>query len=124
MIEGGADDIAAHHILSPSVLPRHSISLHFNETPLDRSNMSLNQSAVAAYQRLDAHRFRRAEDAVPARTMLAIVSRGGDKYQPAVRMNALEQGAEIAAADVAGEPEERGPFANPAADTGLALSIV
>src|SRR5229473_7717124 len=86
--------------------------------------MGLNQPAVAAYQRLDANRLRPAEDAVPARAVLAVVSRGGDKYRPAVRVNALQQGAEIVAADVAGEPETGGSFANPAADTGLALGIV
>src|SRR5216683_4281959 len=91
MIEGGAHDIATHHILSPPTLPRHGVSLDFNQAPLDRPNMGLNQPAVAAYQRLDANRLRRAEDAVPTRAVFAVVSRGGDKYRPAVRVNALQQ---------------------------------
>src|SRR5438128_21057 len=56
--------------------------------------------------------------------MLAVMSGGGNEYRSGTGRNALQQGAEIFAADVAGEPQIGRAVANPLADTGLALGVI
>src|SRR5580658_10494840 len=86
--------------------------------------MGLNQPAVAPDQRLNTERFRRAENAVPPGGMAAVVSGGGHQYRAAARVNALQQGGEIFAADLAGQAEADGALADPFTNAGLTLGVI
>jgi hypothetical protein len=79
---------------------------------------------IAAHQRLNTERFRGAEDAVPTGRVPAIVLGGGHQYRAATRVNALQQGGEIFAADLAGEAKADRSLADPLPYTGLSLRIV
>src|SRR5713226_658650 len=89
VIERRADDIAADHMLASAPSTCERVVFNFRNRPLRRRDVGANQPAIVADQRLDTYRFRRAEDAVPARGVLAGTKGGGNEDRAGTRVNAL-----------------------------------
>src|SRR6266851_2029901 len=79
---------------------------------------------IVADQRLNAYRFRRAEDAIPARSVLAATDGGGNEDRAGTRVNTLKQDGEILAAHFSGKLEARRAPADPAPDAPLILCVI
>src|SRR5258708_5014406 len=89
VIERRADDIAADHVLASAASTCERVVFNFRNRPLRRRAVGADQPAIVADQRLDTYRFRRAEDAVPARGVLAATDGGGNEARAGTRMHAL-----------------------------------
>src|SRR5262249_21595776 len=124
MVECSSDDIASDDVFLAAALPRQSIALDLDQGTFHSARVGGDQPVVSADECLDADRLWGRKYAVPAGAMFAIMSRGGNEYRPRTWGNALQQGAEIFAADVAGELKIGGALADPMANTPLALGVI
>src|SRR6266851_3358685 len=116
MIERRADDIAADHVLASAASTCERVVFNFRYRPLRRRDVGANQPAIVADERLDTYGFRGAEDAVPARGVLAGTNGGGNEDRAGTRVNALQKGGEILAAHFPREPQAGGAPPDPAPD--------
>src|SRR5713226_2517825 len=89
VIERRADDIAADHVLASAASTCERVVFNFRNRPLRSRDVGADQPAIVADQRLNAYRFRRAEDAIPARSVLAATNGGGNEDRAGTRVNAL-----------------------------------
>ena len=110
MIESCADYVGADHPLPTSSLMRDGVSLDLTQAPVDRSNVRLDQATVAADQSLDADRFWCRKYTVPAGRVPSVVTGSRHQYRAAARVNALQQGREIIAADVTDQAQAAAPW--------------